>query len=328
MMQPQLFGPQVRREPIRRLDLPIIEHREASWSRTRGELMTGGAVGPHELEILQPSHVILMRFEGTSPGYEWSDGSARRKVPILAPGTILFSPAHRYAWVGKKAQTHGRFLALTIDPSELARLDDDEFDSAQVEFLPQSDLNDEGVRRVLFAIKDEIERPGPAGQLYRETLTLELLVHLVRSASNLARAPHPVCAKGGLPGWRLRRALELLEADLTEAPSLDQLARHVGLSPTHFCRAFKRSVGVAPHRYLIERRISRAKELMADRRRSLTEIALNCGFGSSSQFSTMFKRTVGIPPSVYRRQELPYEFPVCFQHEMRVRTNPTGAPAI
>jgi len=314
-MQPQFFGPQLRREPFRRLDLPIIEHREARWGHTRGELVTGGAVGPHELEILQPSHVILMRFEGTSPGYEWSDGSARRSVSHLAPGTMLFNPAHRYAWIGKKAQTHGRFVILSIDPSEIARLDDDEFDSARVTFLPQSELNDEGVRRILFAIKDEIESPGPAGQLYRETLTLELLVHLVRSASNLARTQHPVSAKGGLPGWRLRRTLELLEASLTDTPSLDQLARHVGLSPTHFCRAFKRSVGVPPHRYLIDRRVSRARELMADRRLSLTEIALACGFGSSSQFSTVFKRAVGVPPSVYRHRQWPYAYSACMRKE-------------
>ncbi len=314
-MQPQLFGPRFRREPIRRLDLPIIEHQEASWGRTRGELLTGGTVGPHELEILLPSHVILMRLEGTSPGYEWSDGNARRKVSILAPGTILFSPAHRYAWVGKKAQTLGRFVILSIDPSEVARLDDDDFDSAQVTFLPQPELNDEGVRRILFAIKDEIESPGPAGQLYRETLTLELLVHLVRSASNLARTPRPIAAKGGLPGWRLRRTLELLEANLTDTPSLDQLARHVGLSPTHFCREFKRSVGVPPHRYLIDRRVSRARELMADRRLSLTEIALTCGFGSSSRFSTVFKRAVGVSPSVYRHRQWSYGYSACMRKE-------------
>lgn len=326
-MQPQLLGPQVRREPIRRLDLPIVEYREVSWGGTRGELITGGTVGPHELEVLLPSHVLFMRCEGTSPGYEWSDGKARRKVAHLAPGTILFNPAHHYAWIGKKAQTQGRFVMLSVDPSDLARLDDDEFDSSQVTFLPQPDLNDEGVRRILFAIKEEIEHPGPAAQLYRETLTLELLVHLVRSASNRARLPQPISVKGGLPGWRLRRALELLEANLAETPSLDQLARHAGLSPTHFCRAFKRTVGVPPHRYLIDLRVKRARELMADRRLSLTEIALACGFGSSSQFSTAFKRAVGVPPSVHRQRQFSCSYPACFRKEAR-GPGPLSAAAI
>jgi AraC family transcriptional regulator len=106
---------------------------------------------------------------------------------------------------------------------------------------------------------------------------------------------------GGLPAWSLRRALEMLEADLTQAPSVRELAAAVDLSPTHFCTAFKQSTGCSPHRYLVIRRIARAKELMEDRRLSLTEIALSSGFSSSSQFATTFRRIEGATPTAYRR---------------------------
>jgi AraC family transcriptional regulator len=84
-------------------------------------------------------------------------------------------------------------------------------------------------------------------------------------------------------------------------PSLAELASHVGLHPTSLCRAFKQSTGISPHRYLLERRVARAKEMMADQRLTLTQIALDCGFSTSSQFSVVFRRITGLAPSVYRR---------------------------
>jgi len=61
------------------------------------------------------------------------------------------------------------------------------------------------------------------------------------------------------------------------------------------------STGLSPHRYLLAHRIDRAKEMMNDHERSLTQIALDCGFSGSSQFSVVFKRIVGVSPRQYRR---------------------------
>jgi AraC family transcriptional regulator len=124
-----------------------------------------------------------------------------------------------------------------------------------------------------------------------------LLIQLLRSTCHLTIPP----VKGGLAAWRLRQVIDMLEANLTNAPSIQQLAAAVELSPAHFCTAFKQSTGCSPHRYLVGRKIARATELMADRRLSLTEIALNSGFSSSSQFAIAFRRTNGATPSAYRR---------------------------
>ena len=107
--------------------------------------------------------------------------------------------------------------------------------------------------------------------------------------------------KGGLASWRLKRALELLEGDLGAPPTLAELARHLGLRPTSFCRAFKQSTGLSPHQYLLSHRINCAKQMMRDQERSLTAIALDCGFSSSSQFSVAFRRMVGTSPREFRR---------------------------
>jgi AraC family transcriptional regulator len=162
-------------------------------------------------------------------------------------------------------------------------LNDEELDASHLALPPQAGQCNAELCRVVLAMKDEMDNPGPVGNLYRTTLAVQLLIRLVRSTCHLTLPP----AKGGLPAWRLRRVLEMLEADLTAAPSVSQLASVAGLSPAHFCTAFKQSTGYSPHRYLLNRRIAHAKELMADRRLSLTEVALTCGFGSC-----------GLPPSL------------------------------
>jgi transcriptional regulator GlxA family with amidase domain len=129
-----------------------------------------------------------------------------------------------------------------------------------------------------------------------------LLNRLVRCASNLAVPPvRSTYAKGGLAGWRLRKALELLESSSRGQPSLPEIAQSIGLHPTSFCRAFRQSTGLSPHRYLLVYRVNRAKDMMKDHALTLTQIALDCGFSSSSQFSSVFSRIVGFPPRTYRR---------------------------
>ena len=191
-------------------------------------------------------------------------------------------------------------LLFTIDPALMKRLDVGDVNVAKLQFCQQIGIEDQGVGRTLLAIMQEIEEPGLNSRLYIDTLLMLLLTGLMRCASNFATPLRPVYVKGGLPNRRLKRALELLEADFTKTPSLAELARPLGLHPTSFCRAFKQSTGLSPHRYLLAQRINRAKEMMKDQNRTLTEIALDCGFSSSSQLSVVFKRIAGVSPRIFR----------------------------
>ena len=110
-----------------------------------------------------------------------------------------------------------------------------------------------------------------------------------------------VCKRGGLGTSCQRRVLDYIEAHLTEEIGLGQLAEEAGLSPYHFSKAFKTSLGVPPWRYVTERRIHRAKELLLDGCRSITEIAHDLGFSSHSHFTDVFRKTTGRAPSRFRR---------------------------
>ena len=111
----------------------------------------------------------------------------------------------------------------------------------------------------------------------------------------------PPVARGGLAPWQLRRATELMRSSLEEGVPMADLARACNLSPGHFTRAFKQTTGHPPHRWLMERRIEKAKQLLTDTTLSLAEIAIACGFADQSHFTRVFSRTTHTSPGAWRR---------------------------
>ena len=125
-----------------------------------------------------------------------------------------------------------------------------------------------------------------------------LLTHLVKQYTHFKWAP--VQVKGGLAPFQLARVKEYVDANLSSGLQIAELANITELSEYHFARMFKQSVGLAPHQYVMQQRLMRAKELLQKSELSLTQVALQCGFSSSSHFSNHFKRAIGFSPSKYR----------------------------
>ena len=107
--------------------------------------------------------------------------------------------------------------------------------------------------------------------------------------------------RGGLAPGALRRVTEYIDSHLCEDVALETLAAHAGLSTYHFARAFKQSVGMPPHRYLLQQRVKKAAELLKHTEQALTAIALSLGFADQSHFSRSFHWLVGMAPSEFRR---------------------------
>jgi AraC-like DNA-binding protein len=107
--------------------------------------------------------------------------------------------------------------------------------------------------------------------------------------------------RGGLAPAVPRRVCEYIDSHLDEDLRLETLASTAMLSMSHFARAFRDRVGVPPHRYVLQRRIDRAREMLAGTESPLAEIAAAMGFADQSHFARHFHRTVGIAPSEFRR---------------------------
>jgi len=82
---------------------------------------------------------------------------------------------------------------------------------------------------------------------------------------------------------------------------IEDLARCVGLSSSHFSRAFKKSLGISPHAFIMQQRLERARALMLGTDMPLCEVALACGFADQAHLSRLFRRIVGNSPSAWRR---------------------------
>ena len=112
-----------------------------------------------------------------------------------------------------------------------------------------------------------------------------------------------MATRHGLPPTRLRRVIDYVESHLVGDIPLAVLAAEACVSERHFCTMFGRTMGRPPHRYVIERRLERAKLLLrTNRSMTITEVAMNVGFKSSAHFATMFRKVVGMTPTSFRRE--------------------------
>ena len=105
-----------------------------------------------------------------------------------------------------------------------------------------------------------------------------------------------------LPARMLRRIEEYIDVHLEKDLSVEVLASHFGISPSYFARSFRSSVGLAPHAYVMRRRILRAQELLASTEVPLADIALATGFADQSHFCRRFHEMMGVPPRTFRLQ--------------------------
>lgn len=162
--------------------------------------------------------------------------------------------------------------------------------------------------------------PDPEGRVLRDPLA----VHLARSLADAPHAPEPLYAASiartlllrlaaqqalppptcPLPKWRLKRVQEHLDANLSDAITLSDLAQAAGLSRSYFAAQFRATAGYRPHDYIVGQRIECAKAMLARNDTPLVEIALAVGFQTQAHFSTVFKRCTGTTPGRWRLAHL------------------------
>ena len=243
----------------------VQAHRHAGWEvylQSAGRTVWRAAA--RELELL-PGHVLAVPPGTVHAMVERP--SARHHFLYAAfdlEGVAQRHPALRAAWRG----------APPLHTSD-GRVLDAPFRRLVRELAHDLPLAEVGVATALDALVLEATRllHAPGGR-----------VHL--------SAVHPAVA----------RARSLLDDRCTDRWTVPDLAREVGLSAGHLAEVFTREVGVPPHRYLVERRVERATELLAGTDLPLTAIAHELGFASSSHFSRVFRSLVRVTPRDFRRR--------------------------
>ena len=173
-------------------------------------------------------------------------------------------------------------------------------DPSGAELVPRFAIQDPLLEQLALAIVTALRDGTAEDGLYIDTLAQMMAVHLARGHSTRSRAIRPARTES-LSSWRIRRLMEYIEEHLDGDLSLEAMAGQVDISPLYLARAFKSAVGQPPHRYVLTRRIERAKELLRNSQMPIVEVALISGFSSQSHLSHWFLRCVGVSPAAYRR---------------------------
>ena len=169
-----------------------------------------------------------------------------------------------------------------------------------LELEPGQCAEDATARHLLLSLLPALERPAEASALFVDHVAAALCGHIAQTYGGIQRPRNP--PRGGLAPWQESRAKELMESDLSGEFPLSRLALECVLAVRHFTRAFRQSVGMPPHRYLLKRRIEHARELLRNPTLSLLEVALACGFSDQSHFTRLFRASMGMSPGAWRRQ--------------------------
>ena len=151
----------------------------------------------------------------------------------------------------------------------------------------------------------EMNRGDGSSRMMMDVLGQQLVIQLIRQHSSVSGSKAFGDKSGpGYRDWRLRNAIDYLEAHLADDIGLDDVAAVVGLSTTHLADLFRQGTDQPPHRWLMNRRLARACELLANTSLSVGEIAHRCGFASSQHLAAVTRRRLATTPTAYRRQIL------------------------
>jgi AraC family transcriptional regulator len=163
------------------------------------------------------------------------------------------------------------------------------------ELVPSLHLRDPHIERIGWMLQTERDHGYPSGRLFADSLAVALAARLLGLQSRGAAGAE--ASRRALPKWRLRNVLDYIEAHLDENLTLAELATVAGFSVSHFKALFKQAVGLPVHRYVLERRIERARALVLEGGRSMAEIALATGFTHQSHMARCMRRALGLSPS-------------------------------
>jgi len=269
---------------------------ESSWRGLAAEVLEITATGPFKCGFSASSHLLTAVERGAL-----AHGESRIEGAIVSTRRDI---GRTLSFIPKGYVFQGTFMPrilprcgnLYIDPA--LSFADPEFQFGDIEFEPQLFFDEPALwttaRKILRLVGT-----GADNRLYAETLSAALAIELVRFRGRGGLKQTTI--RGGLAEWQRRAVVEFINDNLERNISLTELASLVRLSPTHFCKAFTRSMSMPPHQYQLRQRVDRAKLLLADTDRSITDVALATGYTASSNFATAFRKVTGVTPRAFQR---------------------------
>jgi AraC family transcriptional regulator len=290
-------APNVADRTVEIFPADAVKRRTVSWDGMTVEIVQATRPERTEYRFNGPRHLLAVYEQGERrEGETIVEGLPRSTLRDFKRKLVFVPAGHEYSdWQEPRSLT--RVVYFYFDPSKMPTLP--QGDVARTPLSPRLFFEDTTLWDTAVKLRKQIESAGSDNRLYFEALGVVLAHELVRLNAGIRPVDAPV--RGGLAGWQQRIVTSYIEEHLSEQIPLATLARLVRLSPYYFCRAFKQSLGMPPHRYHNSRRIEHAKTLLAQPELSVTEIGLTVGFSETSSFTAAFRKATGQTPTGYHR---------------------------
>lgn len=272
------------------IDMPETGASMFRWSHANER-------GDFRFKPVRHNHYLLSLILRPMEAATWAGRHKMWDGPISRHAVRIVHPEDENRW-----QSTGAFdlLHIMIPRQTIGRMFDPEFDESSqiVRFHDPLYAPDEMILQIGRQMLNILEQDGPFVKDIADGLCHALIAYIMRRYVMGAADQNSV-----LPGrLQLRRVLELVGDNLSREITLEEMAHAAGMSLFHFSREFRKSMGTSPHRYLMKRRIERAKELLANPKLSILDVTLECGFKDASHFSRVFRSIVGETPRAYRAE--------------------------
>jgi AraC family transcriptional regulator len=246
-----------------------------------------------EFDFAMPRQIVSVAF---APHREvtWSVDGQSRQTTSLPAGSAFVYGDREFIW--HRRTKPSEYVNIALEPTLLQKIAADNGLSSTA-IAHRVIFQDPTILHVAQLLKAEVLSGGLAGNLYVESLRNLLAVHLLRNHTSIVVNP---TIENLLDGLKLQHLKDYIEEHLAEELTLSTLADLVPISQFHFARAFKAATGEPPHRYVTQRRIERAKVLLAVTQLSAAEVAYQTGFSNQSHFTAQFRKLVGLTPKQFR----------------------------
>jgi AraC family transcriptional regulator len=272
---------------------PLIDSSRSPWS---GLVMEKHRLGAVAIPVHEHDTFCLHLQTSGPVEMDWHSSGRSGRVHSAAGNLIFLTPGTRDSllWHGPSQR-----IVTSIQPALLRQAAEQMELKGLYDFENQWSFQDEQLRLLLTEMDREMTAGWPMGALYGDLLGMSLSIALLRKYGQTSSALVPL--KGGLSQPRLRQVLAYIEENLDREIRLQALAELAGLSPFHFARSFRQSLGLTPHQYIVQHRVQRAKELLLRPEWNIEQVASATGFAGASQFSRVFRQSVGVTPTEWRR---------------------------
>jgi len=274
-------------------------------------LLDSRGVGrPKTLDVVEAPGAIVQATIGAPPGRLWLEGtpfnvlmfylSPVREVRQLREGRSFASDMQRgeMTLLPRGVPSHWSWSSTGNRLDVILSADVFE-DGRELNVVDRFLFRDHEVEVICYRLHRLLSLSGSTEWISVESLAIELAGLLLRHYSTAPQSAR-ILPSSRLADNQARRVLDYIESNLSRALSLSELARVTDLSLHHFARLFKKTLGMAPHRYVLKRRVENAKGMLRTADASLVDISLSLGFSSQSHFTSAFHRLVGATPTQFQ----------------------------